>query len=232
MILSATFSPGDNRRPPLKRSRSTDEELDGAIPRKQPHLDIEEVQWLYDFHKYLWNQPQLEQEIFRTADLTLAHWIKLQEDLNAELPTRHSDAYVAVQDVSAIKLRILHSSPPDLLDGSLPATTAGAVITGEIGVQSREDDFDDSDETLDGTNLELWDIERFFPTRIKYLDLSAIPYLSRPDRCPCPLLIRDEYETMEKILNAGLKGRQGSVFLTGQPGIGMRFGSHVNLLTT
>ena len=186
---------------------------------------------MHELHRCLWNQPQLEQKIFCTADLTLSHWIKLQEELSAAYPTRHCDSYVAANNVSAIKLRILRlPSLPISLDHDLttPAdlqtcipTTADATA-GAMSVESLEDDFGEEDETLDDTNPEFSEIEYFLPSKIRYLDLSELPLSSVPDRCNFPLLIRDEYETMENILNVGLKGRSGSVFLTGQPGIGTR----------
>jgi hypothetical protein len=62
------------------------------------------------------------------------------------------------------------------------------------------------------------------PLYMASMKLPLLPLSSMPDRCEFPLLIQDEYETMEEILNRGQKGREGSVFLTGQSGIGMKLG--------
>ena len=191
-----------------------------------------ELEWLHELHRCLWNKPQLEEEIFCTADLTVAHWVKLQEALSAKFLERYNDSYVAA-DVSQIKLSVLRLSPASVssdvgsttanLPTFLPTTTSAATAD-TIGGQNADDDCGEDDETPDATHLEFSEIERFLPTTIRYLDLSALDLSSKPDRCTFPLLIRKEYETMEKIFDRGLKGRSGSVFLTGQPGIGTRFG--------
>jgi hypothetical protein len=218
----------------LKRRRSASEALVDTAPRKQPHLDTgSEFEWLHELHRCLWNRPELEEEIFCTADLTVAHWVKLQEDLSAKFPKRYNDSYVAADNVSEIKLTVLRLSPASVssdvgsttanLPTFLPATTSAATAD-TIGDQNADDDCGEDYETPDATHREFSEIECFLPTTIRYLDLSALDLSSKPERCTFPLLIRKEYETMEKIFDGGLKGRQGSVFLTGQPGIGTRFG--------
>jgi hypothetical protein len=159
--------------------------------------------------------------------------VKLQEALGAKFPERYNDSYVAADNVSQIKLSVLRLPPASVSsDGgstipnlpTFPPTTTSAATADTIGDQNADDDCGEDDETPDATHPELSEIERFFPTTIRYLDLSALGLSSKPDRCTFPLLIRKEYETMEKIFDRGLKGRSGSVFLTGQPGIGTRFG--------
>jgi hypothetical protein len=230
MVLIAALSPQytDHNRPSLKRLRSASEEIVDTTPRKQQHLKAGiEAEWLFELHRCLWNQPQMEEKIFRTTDLTRAHWMKLQEALDARFPERHNDSYVAADDVSAIKLGVLsptHVANDDgltlaNLNTSLPTAT-NATTPDRIGDQIPGEDFGEDDET----HSEDVEIDHFLPTTIGYLDLSVLNLTSKPFRCAFPLLIRKEYETLEDILNKGLKGRLGSVFLTGQPGIGTRFG--------
>jgi hypothetical protein len=51
------------------------------------------IQWLYQFHQYLWGKLELEPKIFCTADLTLAHYTKLQNKLDTNFPTHHEDSF-------------------------------------------------------------------------------------------------------------------------------------------
>jgi hypothetical protein len=89
---------------------------------------------------------------------------------------------------------------------------------------SSDDDFVEAHEAIDNKELEFLEIRHLLPTTIRNLDLLVLPLSFLPDCCAFPLLILDEYETMENIFNMGLKGRSGTVFLMGQPSIGMRLG--------
>jgi hypothetical protein len=109
-----------------------------------------------------------------------------QTKLNAVFPNRHDDSYAASKDVSHIKRPILRSSTHD-------------------------DDFIEANDALDDTGPEFSAIRHFLPTTIRYMDLSALPLSALPVCCGFPLLIREEYETMENLLNMGLKGSSGSV---------------------
>lgn len=176
----------------------------------------DQVSWLYELHQHLWNQPQLEGGIFHTANLTLGHWTKLQQELNAKYPNRHCDSYRAEDDVSAIKLALMGEHAASVSQGNDLTTSNALPETVDAAMDSTVDREDDSDED------ESADISHFLPATIKYLDLSALPRSSWPTRCQFPLLIRNEYDVMEELLIDNPKGRRGSVFLTGQPGIGMR----------
>jgi hypothetical protein len=178
--------------------------------------------WLAEFHRYLWNQPQREREIFLTAHLTPDHYIKLQNELDAQFPNRHTDSYEARSDVTTTKLGILRSAiSPDAPPTDLRATTNATTVS-TADIESQEDETGEDDEIGDDLNPEFTDISRFLPTRMRYLDLSMIPFSSLPLRCPLPLRIREEYDIMANILDNGLLGETGSVVLTGPPGTGMR----------
>jgi hypothetical protein len=190
--------------------------------------DFVDEGWLNEFHRYLWDQPQQKREIFLTAYLTPDHYIKLQAKLDAQFPNRHSDSYYAQSDVTAIKLDILRST---LLSGApptehrvCPSMTADSTTVSMTGVEGQEDETSKGNEIEDDLNPELEDISRFLPTSTRYVDLSTIPFSSLPERCPFPLLIRKDYDIMADLLDTGLPGQRGSVFLTGQPGIGTRVG--------
>jgi hypothetical protein len=101
-------------------------------------------------------------------------------------------------------------------------TNSTAVSTADV--EGQEDETGEGDETSNDLNPDVTDILRFLPTRMRYLDLSMIPFSSLPTRCPFPLFIREEYGIMADLMDNGLPGQRGSVFLTGQPGIGMRVG--------
>jgi hypothetical protein len=183
---------------------------------------------LNEFHRYLWNQPQRKREIFFTAHLTLDHYIKLQDELDARFPDRRSVPYNAQSDVTAIKLGILRSAlsldapPTDLRACPLMTTNSTPVSTTDV--EGQEDETGEDDEIGDDLNPEFTDIRRYLPASTRYVDLSTIPFSSLPGRCSFPLLIRKEYDIMEDILDKGLRGATGSVVLTGQPGIGTRVG--------
>jgi hypothetical protein len=173
--------------------------------------------WLFELHRLLWNRPQLEEEIFRTATLTPGHWTKLQQKLDTRYPGRHSDSYHAKDDVSPIKLDLLGELSTSVSLGSGLTSAAALPETVNAAIADQSDDLDEDDSTS-RTDTE---VSLFLPATIKYLDLSELPRSSHPTRCNFPILIRDEYDQMELLLE-GFEGSGGSVFVTGQLGIGMR----------
>jgi hypothetical protein len=58
-----------------------------------------------------------------------------------------------------------------------------------------------------------------FPCNIRYMDLTVLGMRHRP-RVPMMMLIRSEWDSLMEIVNSRRKGVQGSIFVTGQPGIG------------
>lgn len=58
-----------------------------------------------------------------------------------------------------------------------------------------------------------------FPCKIRYLDLTVLGLKDRP-RVPILMQIRPDWESMMQILRECQKGSEGTIVITGQPGIG------------
>ena len=60
-----------------------------------------------------------------------------------------------------------------------------------------------------------------FPFTFEYLDLSTLGLSrDRENRLPWPLLIRQEYVHISRMIDATLVNRLGSMIVSGQPGTG------------
>lgn len=120
-------------------------------------------------------------------------------------PHRDSEEYDSTDvDISSIKRDILHSSTP-----AMPGGVAGTE-------ESQEED--------SGVHF-------FLPTKIRYLDLSFLKLQRIPLSLPLPLLIREEYNEITRLINTRSKGRGGSTIISGQPKTGeFSFEASVNLL--
>lgn len=64
--------------------------------------------WLIEIHEKLWGRRDLFDQVFRTANLTKDHFIKLQTKLHILHPSRNSETYIAV-DVLDTKSHFLRS---------------------------------------------------------------------------------------------------------------------------
>jgi hypothetical protein len=119
-------------------------------------------------------------------------------------PGRSLQNYTGV-DVRSIKLDILRfiNSPSPVPPGNDDET---------VGMEQTEDG-----EDSDGLDDEL---RSFFPATIQYLDLSSLELSNPPRRLPLPLLIRQEYNVISKLLDDLPKDNNGSAIVSGQPGIG------------
>jgi len=120
---------------------------------------------------------------------------ELQERLRGAQPNNKS------KDIPAIKREVLlkaNISPNDVIlcrNSSVPET------------------MDDEEDPLQP-----------LPAPLKYLDLSSLELRTSPKRFPSPMLIRDEYKLLDEKLE-DLETSEprwlGSIFITGQPGLGM-----------
>jgi hypothetical protein len=62
----------------------------------------------------------------------------------------------------------------------------------------------------------------FFPCKIRYMDLTVLKLKYQP-RVPLLMLVRSEWDLMTEEFRRCPKGVDGSVVITGQPGIGQQF---------
>ncbi|KAF8219399.1 hypothetical protein L208DRAFT_1418274, partial [Tricholoma matsutake] len=74
--------------------------------------------WLVEIHSKLWGRHDLFGDIFHTANLTKANFIKLQHQLQELNPECNSESYVA-KDVLATKSAFLRSRSTALFNTNL-----------------------------------------------------------------------------------------------------------------
>ena len=78
-----------------------------------------------------------------------------------------------------------------------------------------EDDQTEGDDKVDEELCSL------FPFHLEYLDLSSLNLQSSPPRMPLPLLIREEYHFLSRMLDDKFpQDGRGSAIIIGQPGTG------------
>lgn len=153
--------------------------------------------WLSELHDKLWGREDLRDLIFRTTEVTIAHYAELQSRLNEKFPHRNEDSYVAT-DVSSIKLEVLRNFVPPNTTTALPTRSqTRSMNCPELSIK----------------------LEELLPVKIQYLDLSPLNLTAR-FRAPLTILIRHEYKAVTDVLDAGEKNVNGSCFITGQRGIG------------
>jgi hypothetical protein len=146
----------------------------------------------YMLKDQLWGKyDELKDKIFRYVNIEEQHYAKLQATLTAAAPERFQEGYVARRDVRHIKSHIL-----DLIDSSKDHTDSSTTCDPRtIGSQMPS-----------------------FPFRVKIMDLRPLKLNLLPEHA---ILVREEYELLEKYFVEKLpRGKRGTVFLTGQPGIG------------
>jgi hypothetical protein len=146
----------------------------------------------YQLREKLWGKyDELKDKIFRYVEINELDYNRLQAALTEASPDRFEEGYTARRNIRHIKSRIL-----DLIDSSKDhtdsSTTCGPRATGSQMPS--------------------------FPFRVKIMDLRPLKLdLLQEDA----ILVREEYELLEKMFVENLpSGKHGSVFLTGQPGIG------------
>src|SRR3954462_7912808 len=70
-----------------------------------------------------------------------------------------------------------------------------------------------------------------FPCKIQYLDLTVLD-LKNETCVPTLMFIGSEWDSMMKIIDGTLKGVQGSIVVTGQPGISLNHYFFSSLLSS
>ncbi|EDR09963.1 uncharacterized protein LACBIDRAFT_318345 [Laccaria bicolor S238N-H82] len=174
-------------------------------PLKRARLTSSKVpDWLQELHEKLWNRKDLYEELFRSVTLTLADYEKLQDSMAKLYPNRKEKDYRAGTDGLATKLAVLQFS------NKHSATDHGA----DHITQPTHHDDDESDDDVDEEFCSL------FPFSFEYLDLSSLHLQSPPPRMPLPLLIREEYTFLSRLLDDLPEGGNGSAVISGQPGTG------------
>jgi hypothetical protein len=194
--------------------------------------------WLLELHEKLWKQESLRSVLFRTAEVTRAHYSELQTRLHAAHPTRNSKTYQAAEDVSSVKLDILQNFVPS----QSSASGKGSPDVDDLEINDKNDpdvdDIDDpevndenhfdismeddfSDDIGDDPDEDLYPDElfQFLPATIQYVDITPLKLQNLP-RVGFPVLLRDEYKIMSTLLDSRRKGVAGSCLVTGQPSAG------------
>jgi len=154
--------------------------------------------WLEELRSKTWNREDLRQQLFREREVTREHYYALQDRLRQKFPDRDSEQYNGyLNKVLSEKLDILQlTNPAEALSPWHP--------------EDRKDDDDSVIHTL-------------FPYTLKYLDLSILKLQEKSNRFPSPLLLRQEYDHISKLIDNGPRSGDGSVILSGQPGTGEPF---------
>jgi hypothetical protein len=171
--------------------------------------------WLVEFHKKLWGKTELLDQIIRTVILNVADFKRLQNRLESLHPSRGSDDYEPqiVLGAKSDFLRSLETSPALSAQAETYShcdPTASNDSTNSPSIFAGDADVDDLVDPL---------TPDIFPRRIRYMDLTVLGMKDWP-RVPIMMLIRSEWEALEHIIDKRPSDIDGSVVLTGQPGIG------------
>jgi hypothetical protein len=166
----------------------------------------DDLPWLIELHSKIWNKERLRPELFREVKVTYADYTALQELLKERRSGRHEpDDNGSKPDVLSVKLTFLRSRSS--AKGSSEASSAGAS-------SSRHSDPNDDDE-------ENTAIKSLFPYLLTFLDMSPLELKEMsPSRFTSPLLYRKEYEDISELIKKKPRSNEGSVIVSGQPGLG------------
>jgi len=190
------FSLAQTLSPPVlgKRSRAADDSKLTDLP------------WLKEFHAKIWDRKRLKPQLFRKVEVTQAHYAALQKNLKKLYSDRDSPDYDShCNDVLSVKLNLLRSLPP-----------ADPLLK-----QHPDDNDDDDDDDSEGSNEDDPEIKSLFPSILSFLDLSTLRLKDHiPSRLPLPLLLRQEYDDISKLIKERPQNSGGSVIVSGQPGTG------------
>jgi hypothetical protein len=159
---------------------------------------LTDLPWLKELHSKIWNRGDRKPTLFRRVEVTQAHYAALQKRLKELHSDRDSPDYDGTKlDVLSVKLDFLR-----------PLTPAEA-----LSPRDNDDRIDD-----DEGNPE---IKSLFPSILSFLDLSTLELKKKlPNRLPLPLLLRQEYKDMSKLIEKQPQNSGGSVIVSGQPGMG------------
>jgi hypothetical protein len=160
----------------------------------------DDVPWLTELHSRIWSREDLKPTLFRQVEVTRAHYDTLQECLNRKYPDRNSKEYDGRS----------HNVLSDKLDSLKRSTPAEP-----LSLQHPDDDADS-----EANNKDDPEVKSLFPFTLRYLDLSSLELKNESDRFPLPLLCRQEYDCISKLINKSPRSGHGSVIVSGQPGTG------------
>ena len=207
-----------------------------SVLGKRP-LEPTDLSWLEEVHKKIWKQEGLESELFREVEVTQEDYVELQKRLQELRPDRDSpdyDGFDPGSDVLRVKLDFLLSlnrakslSPlhPDDNDNLNQVQDDGdeEAKNKDDGARNKGGDSEPSNKRDDSEAINEDDIvlESLFPCILKFLDLSTLG-IESVDVTPLgfPLLHRQEYEDISKLIEDKPQSNGGSVLISGQPGIG------------
>jgi hypothetical protein len=95
-------------------------------------------------------------------------------------------------------------------------------IEDDSEIDSNPDDEEDQVVDLDDPEATEGDfkIDALFPSTFRYLDLSSLGLEAPTSRFPLPLLLREEYDHITRLIDEGPIAGSNSVIVSGQPGTG------------
>jgi hypothetical protein len=162
--------------------------------------------WLEEVHSHIWGKKDLTPKLFPTANVTQAHYNELQKRLKEQYPDRDTPNYRGSDhDVRNIKLDVLRMANSPQRPNS---------NEDRVDVESRMD-VDEPVPNNDGGSTTT------FPFTFEYLDLSTLGLSNDGEnRLPWPLLIRQEYVHISRMIDATPVNRHNSLIVSGQPGTG------------
>jgi hypothetical protein len=162
--------------------------------------ELNDLAWLRELHSKIRHQKDRKPQLFRTVEVTQAHYAALQERLRERYPDRNSpDYYGNKPDVLSVKLDFLRS------------------LTSVEALSPRHPDGNHDPEASNEDD----ETESLFPCILGFLDLSTLKLKHKvPARLPSPLLLRQEYKYMSELIGKRASNSGGSVIVSGQPGIG------------
>jgi hypothetical protein len=169
-----------------------------ARDRAADDPQLADLPWLKELHPEIWNRKERKPTLFRRVEVTQAHYAALQERLKELHSDRGSPGYDGNKpDVLNVKLNFLRLLPP---------------------ADDRMDDDYDSEASDEGDP----EIKPLFPSILSFLDLSTLELKEEvPDRFPLPVLLRQEYKDISKLIEENHpQNGGGSVIISGQPGMG------------
>ena len=167
--------------------------------------DGADFSWLEELHSKIWKRKEVEPKLFRRVRVTRDHYTELQNLLKGQHPDRDSPEYDGrVHDVQSAKLDFLRSITP--LAPRHP--------------HNNEDRVDD-DGDPEATNQDGSDINSFFPSTLRFLDLPSLGLKAKvTNGLPLPLFLRQEYDHISVLIKREPRNGAGSVIVSGQPGTG------------
>ena len=170
--------------------------------------------WLKELHSKIWGCDDLIPTLIHRVEVTRAHYDQLQDILNRKYMGRDNAEHNGNHNVLSDKLGFLRSLPAAKPSSpSHPNDTEGSDVDEDVEASDKDDDMDSSHD-------DDYEIDSFFPLSFTFLDLSTPDLMIESDRCTFPLLLREEYDHISRLIDKCPRGAPGSIILGGQPGTG------------